>query len=133
LLALFHCNKIVDAFMQQFGGKCIRTIAAALPIFCRKLPYVSPGLGVLSKMPVSRLVAERAFDLAHIKAICDAFDGAWTFLAVSQSPLASDALVNATREVLAKRIIEMAERGMRDSEKLQADALNFLRSNPPEP
>jgi hypothetical protein len=83
-------------------------------------------------MPVSRLLIERAFDLGHTKAICDAFDGAWAFLTRSQSPLASAGLANTTREMLAKRIIEMAERGLRDSGELEADALSYLQNNPPE-
>ena len=82
-------------------------------------------------MPVSRLLSERAFDLEHTKAICDAFDGAWAFLTESQSPLASDALAITTRELLARRVIEMAERGLRDPAKLREDALSFLQSNSP--
>ena len=83
-------------------------------------------------MPVYRLLTARAFDLRHTHAICDAFDSAWEFLTVSKSPLASAALANITRDLLAKRIIKMAERGLRDSEELQTDALSYLQSNSPE-
>jgi hypothetical protein len=33
------------------------------------------------------------------------------------------------REVVAKRIIEMAQRGVRDKEQLAADAVKFISAN----
>ena len=35
----------------------------------------------------------------------------------------------AMREVVAKRIIEMAQRGVRDKEQLAADAVKFISAN----
>jgi hypothetical protein len=80
-------------------------------------------------MPVRRLLEGRTFDLEHTKAICDAFDGAWASLIKSNDPLASPSVAEETRDVLAKRIILMAESGMRDPAKLQADALDHLVGN----
>jgi hypothetical protein len=73
----------------------------------------------------------RAFNLQHTKAICDAFDGAWASLRKSNDPLTAESLADEARTVLAKRIIVMAESGMQDRAKLQADALDFLANNPP--
>ena len=89
------------------------------------------GLGVLSKCLSPACLLSGLLTLRNTKAICDAFDGAWAFLTESQSPLASDSFAATTRELLAKRVIEMAERGLRDPAKLQADALSYLQSNPP--
>jgi hypothetical protein len=83
-------------------------------------------------MPVVSLLSQRAFDLAHVKAICDAFDSAWQSLRNCGSPLASEALAPSTRELLAKRIIEMAARGLRDPMELEEDALAHLKENPPQ-
>jgi hypothetical protein len=47
----------------------------------------------------------------------------------SNDPLASPSVAEETRDVLAKRIILMAESGMRDPAKLQADALDHLVGN----
>jgi hypothetical protein len=42
---------------------------------------------------------------------------------------ARPAYARAMREVLAKRIIEVAQRGEKDERKLAADAVNFLATN----
>ena len=52
-----------------------------------------------------------------------AFDAAWDALQKSGSPLASDAQAMTTRERLAKRIIEMGQKGMRNHQRLVEDAL----------
>ena len=47
----------------------------------------------------------------------------------SGSRFARPAYARAMREVLAKRIIEVAQRGEKDERKLAADAVNFLATN----
>jgi hypothetical protein len=59
-----------------------------------------------------------------------AFDAAWDALQKSGSPLASDAHAMTTRERLAKRIIEMGQKGMRNHQRLVEDALAHRPGNP---
>ena len=66
-----------------------------------------------------------AFDFSKTRTICDAFDaGSW------QRPHAAPKSL-ATQTILAKRIIEMADQGLRDIPALRDDALAFLQHSPP--
>ena len=47
----------------------------------------------------------------------------------SGSPLARPAYSRVTREVVAKRITEMAQRGVQDRETLVEDAVRFVTAN----
>jgi hypothetical protein len=71
-----------------------------------------------------------AFDADEVKNLTDAFDQAWKTIEDSGVCFASDAYKNATRELLALRIIEIAQLGERDPNRLREDALLYLaRSN----
>jgi hypothetical protein len=71
-----------------------------------------------------------AFESSKTRSICDAFDDAWAFLQGLGCDLtASQSL--ATRTILAKRIMEMADQGLLDVPELRDDALAFLQHNPP--
>ena len=72
-----------------------------------------------------------AFDFSKTRTICDAFDGAWAFLQGDSSDITEPSKSLATRTILAKRIIEMADQGLTDVPKLRDDALAFLQHNPP--
>jgi hypothetical protein len=72
-----------------------------------------------------------AFDFSKTRTICDAFDGAWAFLQGDSSDITEPSKSLATRTILAKRIIEMADQGLTDVLELRADALAFLKRNPP--
>ena len=72
-----------------------------------------------------------AFDFSKTRTICDAFDAAWAFLQGLGSDLTDASKSFATRTILAKRIIEMADEGLTDVPKLRDDALAFLQHNPP--
>ena len=72
-----------------------------------------------------------AFDFSKTRMICDAFDGAWAFLQGDNSNITEPSKSLATRTILAKRIIEMADQGLTDVLELRADALAFLRRSPP--
>ena len=72
-----------------------------------------------------------AFDLSKTRTVCDAFDDAWAFLQGLGSDLAGASKSLATRTILAKRIIEMADPGLMDVTELRDDALAFLQDNPP--
>jgi hypothetical protein len=72
-----------------------------------------------------------AFDFSKTRRICDAFDEAWAFLQGFGSDLTDASKSFATRTILAKRIIEMADQGLMDVTELRDDALAFLQHNPP--
>jgi hypothetical protein len=72
-----------------------------------------------------------AFEFSKTRTICDAFDEAWAFLQGLGSDLTQAPKSLATRTILAKRIIEMADQGLRDIPKLRDDALAFIQHNPP--
>src|SRR5499427_7537073 len=72
-----------------------------------------------------------AFDFSKTRTICDAFDEAWAFLQGLGSHLTEPSNSLATQTILAKRIIEMADQGLRDIPELRDDALAFLQHSPP--
>jgi hypothetical protein len=72
-----------------------------------------------------------AFNFSKTRTICGAFDEAWAFLQDLGSDLTDASKSVATRTILAKRIIEMADQGLTDVPKLRDDALAFLQRNPP--
>ena len=52
-----------------------------------------------------------AFDAAEVKILTEAFDQAWKAVEASGDHFASDNYKDATRELLALRIIEIAQLG----------------------
>ena len=72
-----------------------------------------------------------AFDFSKTRTICVAFEEAWAFLQGLGSDLTDASKSFATRTILAKRIIDMADQGLRDIPELRDDALAFLQHNPP--
>jgi hypothetical protein len=69
------------------------------------------------------------FDPETIQVLASALDDAWDRIEKSGSRFARPAYARAMREVLAKRIIESAQRGEMDKLKLAADAVKFLAAN----
>src|SRR5215813_14214547 len=72
-----------------------------------------------------------AFNFSKTRTICVAFDEAWAFLQGLGSELTEASNSLATQTILAKRIIEMADQGLRDIPELRDDALAFLEHSPP--
>ena len=68
----------------------------------------------------------RAFDDNEVPILMDAFDQAWKAVQDSGAPFASEGQASATREQLALRIIEVAQVGERDPNRLRNDALLYL-------
>jgi hypothetical protein len=58
-----------------------------------------------------------------------ALDEAWRRIQQSGSQFARPAYARVMREVIAKRIIEMAQQGIRDRQTLVDDAMRFLAAN----
>src|SRR6185295_20045317 len=78
---------------------------------------------------VLKFSRERAFTPETIEILAAALDEAWERLRQSGSRLTRPAYSRAMREVVAKRIMEMAQRGVQDREALVADALRFIAAN----
>ena len=69
------------------------------------------------------------FDPESIQVLASALDEAWNRIEKSGSWIARPAYSRAMREVIAKRIIEMAQQGVKDPHRLADDALRFLSAN----
>jgi len=78
---------------------------------------------------VLKFSRETAFTPETIQILAAALDEAWERLRQSGSRLTRPAYSRAMREVVAKRIMEMAQRGVQDREALVADALRFVTTN----
>jgi hypothetical protein len=78
---------------------------------------------------VLKFTWETAFTPENIQILAAALDQAWERLEQSGSRLTRPAYSRAMREVVAKRIMEMAQRGVQDREALVADALRFIAAN----
>jgi hypothetical protein len=74
-------------------------------------------------MSIIPFLRDSSFDPEAVAILGAAFDAAWDALQKSGSPLASDV---TTRERLAKRIIEMGQKGMRNHQRLVEDARAHL-------
>jgi len=69
----------------------------------------------------------RAFDPETIYLLAAAFENAWESLTARGDRIDDPLKAAHSREVLAKRIIKLAQRGERDSIRLCDDALAYLR------
>jgi hypothetical protein len=67
-----------------------------------------------------------AFDDNAVRVMVEALDGAWTTVQTSGTTLATTGHAEATRELLALRIIDIAQLGERDPNRLRDDALAYL-------
>jgi hypothetical protein len=69
------------------------------------------------------------FDPEIIQVLASAFDDAWDRIEKSGSVFARPGYSRAIREVIAKRIVEMAQQGVTDPQALAEDAVRFVRAN----
>jgi hypothetical protein len=67
-----------------------------------------------------------AFDDDEVNILTRAFDEAWKAVEASEVCFTSETYEHAARELLALRIIEIAQLGERDPNRLRDDALLFL-------
>jgi hypothetical protein len=70
-----------------------------------------------------------AFDPETIAVLAAALEEAWDRLLQSGSECTRPGYARAVREVVARRIIDMAQRGMRDQKELADGAVRFLAVN----
>jgi hypothetical protein len=78
-------------------------------------------------MSIIPLLAQSAFEPETVEFLVSVYETAWQQVAQSGSKLASPAYRRAAQELLAKRIIEDAQRGERDAKLLADDAVSFLQ------
>ena len=69
------------------------------------------------------------FDPESVQVLASALDDAWARIEKTGSRFARPAYSRVMREVVARRIIEVAQRGERDQRKLAADAVKFISTN----
>jgi hypothetical protein len=72
------------------------------------------------------LLAQSAFEPETIEILVSVFESAWAKVEQSGSKLASPRYKRAAQEIIAKRIIEMAQSGKRNPAELADDAVAFL-------
>jgi len=76
---------------------------------------------------------ETAFTPETIEILAAALDEVWERMRQSGSRLTRPAYSRVMREVVAKRIMEMAQRGVENREALVTDALRFIAANYEQP
>jgi hypothetical protein len=80
-------------------------------------------------MSIVPLLANTSFDPEAVEILSAAFDDAWARIKQSGSSLARPAYERGAKEVLAKCIIDMAQRGERDRRLLAESAIDYLTQN----
>jgi hypothetical protein len=85
------------------------------------------GIGTTAMVEILKFVRpETVFDPESIRVLASAFDEVWSRIEQSESHLAQPAYSWAMREVIAKRIIKIAQQGVKDQQMLVDDAVQFL-------
>jgi hypothetical protein len=69
---------------------------------------------------------DAAFDPEAVEVLAAAFEEAWERLVKSQSECTRPAYARAMREVVARRIIDLAGRGVKNQQELAEGAIRFL-------
>src|SRR5262249_33670598 len=82
-----------------------------------------------SVMPIVPLLANSSFDPEAVEVLSAAFDDGRAKPKQTGRPVTRPAYERGAREVLAKCIIEMAQRGERDRRQLTEAAVTYLTDN----
>jgi hypothetical protein len=77
-------------------------------------------------MSMHSLPTNNAFDAETMKILASAFDAAWEEIKMSDGSTTSERHAAATRELLAKHIMALAQRGERNPNRLIKNALRRL-------
>ena len=80
-------------------------------------------------MAITPLLVNSSFDPEAVEILSGAYEDAWEKLKQSGSSFTRPAYERGAREILAKYIIEMAQRGERDRSQLSEAALTYLAEN----
>jgi hypothetical protein len=88
---------------------------------------IAPKAGGGWVMPIVALLQKSAFDPETTHILTTAFDKAWVQFKSSGSPLADDGCAPSTPALLAKQIIEIAQNGERNIDRLVQNGVAYLR------
>ena len=77
-------------------------------------------------MPLASLMEQEPISPDFTPILTTVFDDAWVKFKASGSALAEDGCAPSTRTLLAKRIIETAQKGERSANRLVEDGLTYL-------
>jgi hypothetical protein len=77
-------------------------------------------------MSIIPLLAQTSFDPELIEKLVKAYEDAWRKIEQSGSTFASPRYRRVAKEIIAKRIIDMAQRGEIEPQQLADDAVNYL-------
>jgi hypothetical protein len=77
-------------------------------------------------MSIIPLLAQSSFDPELIEKLVKAYEDAWQKIEKSGSTFASPRYRRVAKEIIAKRIIDMAQRGEVEPQHLADDAVNYL-------
>jgi hypothetical protein len=77
-------------------------------------------------MPIVALLEQAAFDPETTHILTTAFDEAWDRFKSSGNPLADNTCAASTRALLAKQIIETAQKGERNIDRLVENGVTYL-------
>ena len=80
-------------------------------------------------MSATQSISNSFFDPETLRILSLALEDAWERIENSGTTLARPVYARAVREVLAHRIIEMAQSGERDVHRLSDNAVQFLTEN----
>ena len=80
-------------------------------------------------MSTPSLRTNNVFDAETIKILASAFDAAWEEVKTADGSAAGEPHAAATRELLARHIVALAQRGERDPGRLIKNALSRLERN----
>jgi hypothetical protein len=72
---------------------------------------------------IQELAGEAAFDPEAVRIMTAAFDRAWASVQASGAPFSASDYAQGAREILGKYIIQAANKGERDQQRLSDDAL----------
>jgi hypothetical protein len=77
---------------------------------------------------LDHVLSGTVFEPEIVQMLASAFEDAWERLEQSGRRFARPGYARAMREVIAKRIVEMAQQGVTDPQALADDAIRFVRA-----
>jgi hypothetical protein len=77
-------------------------------------------------MAIVPLLEQSSFDPELIEKLAAAYEDAWKRIETSGSTFARPRYRRVAQEIIARRIIEMAQQGEIETDKLAADAVDYL-------
>jgi hypothetical protein len=117
-------RKIIE--LAQKGERDQATLAIALLVRLEAKHIINCDRSEGNAMPIVTLLQQEAFDHETTGILTTAFDKAWDKFKSSGNALADDTCAPSTRALLAKRIIETAQKGERSIDRLVENGITYL-------